>query len=119
MSLTPMLIGGAWRGAASGRAEDITSPYDGSVVGTVPRAGPEDADAAVAAAVAGAVTWRRTPAHERMRVLMRAAALVDTRADDLARTINAENGKAIAEATTEASRSSEVIRLAAFEGTQL
>ena len=40
MDLTPMLIGGSWRPAAgAGRTEDVTSLYDGSVVGTVPVAG--------------------------------------------------------------------------------
>ena len=38
---------------------------------------------------------------------------------EIARTISAENGKTITEATGEASRSGELIRLAAFEGTQL
>jgi acyl-CoA reductase-like NAD-dependent aldehyde dehydrogenase len=47
MSVTPMLIGGNWRTAASGRTEDIRSPYDGSVVGTVPRAGLADVEAAI------------------------------------------------------------------------
>ena len=32
-----MLIGGQWRPAiGTGRTEDVTSPYDGSVIGTVP-----------------------------------------------------------------------------------
>ena len=31
-----MLIGGTWQRAASGQAEDVTSPYDGAVTGTVP-----------------------------------------------------------------------------------
>jgi glyceraldehyde-3-phosphate dehydrogenase (NADP+) len=114
-----MLIGGEWRAAATGRTEDITSPYDGSIVGTVPRAGPGDVEAAVGAAEAGAVTWRRIPAHERMRILLRAADLVDERSAEIANTITAENGKSIAEATTEASRSGETIRLAAFEGAHL
>ena len=115
----PMLVGGRWREALSGRTEDITSPYDGTVVGTVPRAGMEDADAAVSAAEAGAATWRRTPAHERMRILLRAAQLIDDRAGDIARTLTAENGKTIGEATVEASRSGELVRLAAFEGAHL
>jgi len=119
MPVTPMLIGGEWRAAASGRTEDITSPYDGSVVGTVPRAGLEDADAAVAAAEAGARTWRWTPAHERMQIMLRAAELVDERAAEIAKTITTENGKTLAEATTEASRSGDTTRLAAFEGAQL
>ena len=37
MDATSMLIGGQWRSAiGTGRIEDVTSPYDGSVVGTVP-----------------------------------------------------------------------------------
>jgi glyceraldehyde-3-phosphate dehydrogenase (NADP+) len=82
-------------------------------------AGVEDVDAALTAAAEGARVWARTPAHERMAILTRAAALADERADAIARTISAECGKAITEATTEAGRSGELIRLAAFEGTQL
>ena len=49
--------------AASGAVEEITSPYDGTVVGTV-AAGRARAtcESAVAAAVDGAAIWRRTPA---------------------------------------------------------
>jgi acyl-CoA reductase-like NAD-dependent aldehyde dehydrogenase len=120
MAGTEMLIGGRWRPAAGpGRTEEVTSPYDGSVVGTVPVAGPDDVEAALAAAEHGAAIWRRTPAHERMRILRRAAELADERAATIARTICAETGKTITEATTEAGRSGELIRLAAFEGTQL
>jgi glyceraldehyde-3-phosphate dehydrogenase (NADP+) len=115
-----MLIGGRWRPAAgSGQTEEVTSPYDGSVVGSVPVAGTDDVEAALRAAEHGAQTWRDTPAHERMRILMRAAELADERAAEIARTISAENGKTITEATTEAGRSGDLIRLAAFEGTQL
>jgi glyceraldehyde-3-phosphate dehydrogenase (NADP+) len=115
----PMLIGGQWREASSGAREDITSPFDGAVVGTVPRAGLDDVENAVSAAVSGARIWRRTPAHERVRILMRAAELIDDRADEIARTITAENGKTITEARVEAGRSGELVRLAAFEGAQL
>ena len=120
MARTEMLIGGQWRQASgAGQSEDVTSPYDGSVVGTVPLAGTDDVEAALRAAEHGAQTWRDTPAHERMRILMRAAELADERAAEIARTISAENGKTITEATTEAGRSGDLIRLAAFEGTQL
>jgi acyl-CoA reductase-like NAD-dependent aldehyde dehydrogenase len=120
MTLTPMLIGGTWSAAAgTGLAEDITSPYDGAVIGTVPVAGKNDVEAALSVAEAGAARWRRTPAHERMRILLRAAQLADERAGEIAQTISAEVGKTITEARGEASRSGEIIRLAAFEGTQL
>ena len=76
-------------------------------------------DAALDAATEGAEVWRRTPAHQRMRILLQAAALADERAEAIAQTISAEAGKTITEARGEASRSGELIRLAAFEGTQL
>ena len=34
-----MLIGGTWQPAASGRTEDVTSPFDGTVPVTVPSNG--------------------------------------------------------------------------------
>jgi len=114
-----MLIGGKWAPAASGSREEITSPFDGAVAGTVPFADPSDVDAALTAAQAGAATWRRTPAHERMRILLRAAELADERAPEIARLISTENGKAITEAAGEAGRSGDIIRLSAFEGAHL
>jgi glyceraldehyde-3-phosphate dehydrogenase (NADP+) len=60
--------------------------------------------------------WRRTPAHERAAVVLRAAELAEQRAEAIAATIVAENGKTITEARTEARRCAETIRLAAFEG---
>jgi glyceraldehyde-3-phosphate dehydrogenase (NADP+) len=114
-----MLIGGKWGPAASGSSEEITSPFDGTVAGTVPVAGPPDVEAALAAAQAGAATWRRTPAHERLRILLRAAELADERAPEIARLITTENGKAITEAAGEAGRSGDIIRLSAFEGAHL
>ena len=114
-----MLIGGRWQPAGSGRAEEVTSPFDGAVIGTVPVADTGDVRAALDRAESGAAIWRRTPAFERMRILMRAADLADERAEQTAQIISAEAGKAIAEARGEAGRSGDLIRLAAFEGTQL
>ena len=104
---------------ASGRHEDVKSPFDGTVAGSVPLAGLEDVDAALTAAVEGAKVWRHTPAHQRMNILLKAATLADERAEAIAQTISAEAGKTITEARGEASRSGALIRLAAFEGTQL
>ena len=73
------LIGGHWSAATSGREEDVISPFDGAVVGSVPMAGRTDVDAALTAAVAGARVWRNTPGHERMRIFLSAATLADER----------------------------------------
>jgi len=37
-----MLIGGRWQPAGSDRTEDVTSPFDGTVIGTVPVADTAD-----------------------------------------------------------------------------
>jgi NAD-dependent aldehyde dehydrogenases len=113
-----MLIGGTWQAAASGRTEDVTSPFDGTVTGTVPVAGPEDVRAALDRAEAGAVTWRRTPAHERMRILLRAAELADERAEQTRRSSAPRPGRR-SRGQGRGGRSGDLIRLAAFEGTQL
>src|ERR687891_1113011 len=114
-----LLIGGQWTGSRSGDVEEVRSPYDGSVVGVVPTAGLDDVELALQAAERGAAIWRRTPGHERMRILLRAAELADERTAEIAKIISAENGKTITEATTEAGRSGDLIRLSAFEGAQL
>ena len=119
MSPGSMLINGEWVDAVAGEREDVTSPFDGRVVGTVPLARAADATRAIDAAVSGFDRWRRTPAHERAAILMRAAALADERAEDIANIMSGENGKSLLEARGEAGRSGEIIRLSAFEGSQL
>jgi glyceraldehyde-3-phosphate dehydrogenase (NADP+) len=99
--------------------EDIKSPFDGAIIGQAPVATIADVDKAITKAVSGADLWRRTPAHIRSAVLMKAAALADERSEEIAHIISGENGKSLLEARGEASRSGEIIRLAAFEGSQL
>lgn len=119
MSRGELLIGSSWLPAHHGVLEDITSPYDGHIVGQAAVASSEDVEAALAAADRGAALWRRTPAHQRVAILLKAAALADERAEAIAQILSAENGKALTEARGEAGRSGEIIRLAAFEGSQL
>jgi acyl-CoA reductase-like NAD-dependent aldehyde dehydrogenase len=120
MTRSELLIGGAWQAAAAGGAtRPVTSPYHGRTVGEVASAGPDDVERAIRAAETGAARWRRTPAHERSDILLRAAALADERADRIGEILSAENGKTLAEARGEARRSGDIIRLAAYEGTRL
>ena len=101
------------------KLEDIKSPFDGSVVGQAPVATIADVDNAITKAVSGADLWRHTPAHIRSAILFKAATLADERSEEIAQLISGENGKSLLEARGEASRSGEIIRLAAFEGSQL
>jgi glyceraldehyde-3-phosphate dehydrogenase (NADP+) len=119
MSRNGLIIGGVSAQPHSGEFEPILSPFSGDVVGEVAVADLTDVDLALAAATAGFQVWRLTPAHERFAILLRAAELADQRQEHIANIISKENGKSLLEARGEASRSGEIIRLAAYEGSQL
>jgi acyl-CoA reductase-like NAD-dependent aldehyde dehydrogenase len=112
-----MYIGGQW--VDRGERMDVTSPFDGSVVDVVPRAGADEAERALASAVRGAAAMAALPAYERYRILDKAARLMEVRIEDLARTITLEEGKAIAEARVEAQRSFQTLTLSAEEAKRL
>ena len=99
--------------------EDIISPFDGRVVGQVPVTRAPEIESIITKSVKSADLWRHTPAHIRSAVLLKAAALADERSEEIAQIISSENGKSLLEARGEASRSGEIIRLSAFEGSQL
>ncbi len=88
-----MLLGDAWATSASGETYDVLDPSTGGVMATVPRAGREDARAAIDAArdAFDRGPWPRMRPEERAKVLEQLAALVQERADDLA-TLEAQNG---------------------------
>ena len=99
--------------------DEIKSPYDGAILGQVPIATLEDLNLVLANAQTGANLWRRTPAHIRSEVLLKAAEITAQNIEELAQTISGETGKSITEARAEASRCPEIIKLSAFEGSQL
>jgi acyl-CoA reductase-like NAD-dependent aldehyde dehydrogenase len=98
---------------------DVTNPYDGSVVDTVPKATATDVDRAVATLVHGAQKMRAMSAYDRSLLLRRAAEIMKRREDELARTISREEGKILAEGRLEASRSRETIEVSAEEARRI
>jgi glyceraldehyde-3-phosphate dehydrogenase (NADP+) len=101
------------------RTEVIHSPFDGRAIGEVQVANIADAEMAISQSVKASEIWRRTPANVRSAILLKAAELADQRSEAIAQIISGENGKSLVEARGEAGRSGEIIRLAAFEGSQL
>lgn len=98
---------------------EVLNPYDGSVVDTVPRADSGDVQAALATAARGAEIMAAMPAHERYRVLHRAAELMAERQEDFGQTISAEEGKVISEGRGEAARAVDTMTLSAEEAKRL
>ena len=94
-----MLIGGEWVDAADGEVFESINPYLGKPWATMPRAKAEDADRAVEAATEAFRDgpWGRMLPTERGRLMRRLAALIEERAEELARVEVTDNGKLISE----------------------
>lgn len=98
---------------------DVLNPYDASVVGRVPLAGPDEFDRAADAAVAGAARMARLPAHERAALLMRVSAAILADHDAIARTLAGEAGKPLKDARIETDRAAMTFQVAAEEARRL
>ena len=96
-----LLIGGAWTEATGGERFDVTDPASGGRVGSVPNGTRADVTAAIDAAAAALPGWRSSSALSRARILRKAADIMRERAGEIAETMTAEQGKALAEAKGE------------------
>jgi acyl-CoA reductase-like NAD-dependent aldehyde dehydrogenase len=112
-----MYIAGQW--VSGPRTQPVTNPYDGSVVDTVPMAGPTEVEEALASAQRGARAMRQLLGYERARILRKAAGLLEQRAEEFARTITLEEGKVIRESRLEVSRAIETLSLSADEAKRI
>jgi succinate-semialdehyde dehydrogenase/glutarate-semialdehyde dehydrogenase len=112
---TELFIGGKWVPAASGNRFDVLDPATGDVLATVADGGVDDANAAVDAASAAFASWASTAPRERSEILRRAFELMSSRADELAKTISLENGKALTDAKGEVTYAAEFFRWFAEE----
>jgi aminomuconate-semialdehyde/2-hydroxymuconate-6-semialdehyde dehydrogenase len=89
-------IDGQFRPPCSDRYLPDVEPATGQVIAEIAESGPEDVEAAVAAASRAFETWRKTPAEERSRLLIRVAELLEENFDELARLESEDNGKPVA-----------------------
>jgi acyl-CoA reductase-like NAD-dependent aldehyde dehydrogenase len=87
-----LLIGGEWVGADSGATFDDLDPFTGEVVARVPAGTREDAQRAVDAAAAAFPTWSQTPPAERQRIFLRAADVLESRAEEVGSWLTRETG---------------------------
>ncbi len=111
-----LYIDGEFTAGNSGVGEDVLNPSTDAVLAHVPHAKQAELDAAVKAAEKGFAVWRKTSAFERSNALRKAADLMRTRADDIARAMTLEQGKVNVEAKLEVMMSADVIDWFAEEG---
>jgi malonate-semialdehyde dehydrogenase (acetylating)/methylmalonate-semialdehyde dehydrogenase len=105
-------VGGAWTPATSAEALPVTNPATGDVLTRVPLSSAGDLDAAVASARAALPEWRAVSVIERARKLFALRGRLDTRREDLARSVTTEMGKTIGDARAEVARMIEMVEAA-------
>lgn len=111
-----LLIDGVWRQGSTGKSEPLVNPATEEVLGQLPHASTEDLDQALAAAQRGFRTWKAMTAMQRWSIMDKAAALIEARKAEIARTLTMENGKNLAEATGEVQFAADATRWYAEEG---
>ncbi len=112
-----LLIDGQWVGG--GAQLEVKNKYNGEVIGVLPTARKEDLDTALVAAERAEDVMADMPAHKRASILLRTAELMRERADDLAKTVAAEAGKALKFARAEVERAASVFTIAAEEAKRI
>jgi len=105
-----MRIGG--ERVATGRVIEVTNPWSGEVVGTVPKASVEDVRRAFAIARPYKATLTR---HERSSLLLKAAALLRTRVDEASDLITMESGLCKKDSVYEVGRVCDVLTFSGME----
>ncbi|MEA2455820.1 MAG: succinate-semialdehyde dehydrogenase / glutarate-semialdehyde dehydrogenase [Thermoleophilaceae bacterium] len=96
-----LYIAGEWRDASGGGTLPVIDPATEEPICEVADATPEDAKAALDAAVAMQAEWAATPANDRAGILWKAFELIVERADELAVLMTLEMGKPVSESKAE------------------
>jgi succinate-semialdehyde dehydrogenase / glutarate-semialdehyde dehydrogenase len=100
-SHTQLFINGAWTDSLAGETLPVLNPATGESIGTVSHAKHADLDLALDAAQKGFHAWRKVSAFERSKIMRKAAELLRSRQDAIARILTTEQGKPLAEAKGE------------------
>src|SRR5260370_33069224 len=105
-----LYIGGKWLPAGDGRRFDVITPAAGDALASVADAGVPDALAAVEAAHAAGSYWATTAPRDRAEILRRVFELMTAQAEEYARLISLENGKALPDSRGEVAYAAEFFR---------
>ncbi len=108
----PNYINGEWYTSNTTQYLDVVNPATAEILAHVPLSPASEVNQASLAAAEAFVTWRRTPATERVQYLFKLKNLLEEHLEDLARTITLECGKTLAESKGEMRRAIENVEVA-------
>lgn len=110
-------VDGQWRAGMGQRTFLSSNPADTrDVIGEFVSSDTEDARAAIESACAALPHWKSLSGWARGEILRKAADILESRLDEVARAMVRENGKTIAEARGETTRGVALLRFYAAEG---
>ena len=110
-------IGGAWRDARGGETFISTNPARTSdVIGYYQKSTAADIEDAIEAAAQAQRGWAATPAPERGEILLRTAAILERRKEELATLMTREMGKILRETRGDVQIAIDVAKYIAGEG---
>ncbi len=112
-----MLINGKW--VDKPEKINVVNPYDDTLVDTVPAGTADDVEKAIESAVEGFIINRDLPVHRRISILKKTSEIMESRFDELAKTIATEGSKTIKEARKEVERAINTITISAEEARRL
>jgi len=116
----PLFVDGGWSPARSGAQFEATSPSTGERIALVARGDRADARRAIEAATDAGPAWAARSAFDRAAALDRVARIIESRRDDLARTLTLDQGKPLhAEAYDEVDELVRYFAMAAADATRL
>lgn len=98
---------------------EVVYPYTREVIGRVPKGSEEDVLKAIEKAKEGFRKNSSLTAYERYKILMKAAELLEKRAEEFAKTLVLEVGKTIREARTEVQRAIQTLIFSAEEAKRI
>src|SRR6266478_1555353 len=111
-----LYIDGKWVNGGGRKGEDVLNPATEKPLAHLPHASKADLDEAFEAAKRGFALWRATSAHDRAKVMRKAADLMRERHDAISKVLVQEQGKVYAEARAEVITSADIIDWYAEEG---
>src|ERR671925_365661 len=114
-----LFIAGEWRDAAAGATLPVEDPSTGETLVEVADATPDDAIAALDAAVAAQEEWAVHPPRERGEILRRSFERIVERTHELALLMTLEMGKPLAESKAEIAYAAEFFRWFAEEAVRI
>ncbi len=99
--MAKMYINGEWAAALDGKTFEVKNPATGQTIDSVPEAGDEDVQVAVAAAEQAAADWEQTSPDDRAALLRKGIQAIEAQAEEIAASLTAEQGKPLFEASGE------------------